>query len=78
MKTFNHTRIINMRSCRENEITCNKEVKACDRKQQEIMKTFNHTRIINMRSCREKECITNKTAEIIKKFHKSEVGSYES
>ena len=60
------------------EISCNKEVKVCGRKQQNIMKIFNHTRIINMRSCREKEWITNKTVEIIKKFHKSEVGSYES
>jgi hypothetical protein len=30
-----------------------------------------------MRSSREKEWITNKTADITKKFHKSEVGSYE-
>jgi len=60
------------------EISCNKEVKVSGLKQQNIMKIFNHTRIINMRSCREKEWITNKTAEIIEKFHKSEVGSYES
>jgi len=50
----------------------------CGRKQQKIMKIFNHTRIINVRSCREKEWITNKTADIIKKFHKLVVGSYES
>jgi len=32
------------------EISCNKQVKVCGRKQQNIMKIFNHTRIINMRS----------------------------